>query len=70
MLNIQMVIEDAGPRLKLVVGRAPDAGFEARIRARLRQVHPSLETAPLEYVQDLATNVAGKRRWFVDRRTH
>lgn len=69
VLNIQMVIEDAGPRLQLVVGSAPDAGFEARIRARLRQVHPSLETAPLEYVQDLATNVAGKRRWFVDRRT-
>jgi phenylacetate-coenzyme A ligase PaaK-like adenylate-forming protein len=70
VLNIQMVIEDAGPRLRLVVGRAPDAGLEARIRARLRQVHPALESAPLEYVQDLATNVAGKRRWFVDRRTH
>lgn len=69
VLNIQMVIEDDGPHLKLVVARPPDAGFEARIRARLRQVHPALEAAPLEYVQDLATNVAGKRRWFIDRRT-
>lgn len=69
VLNIQMVIEDEGPRLKLVVGGTPDPGFEARIRARLRQVHPVLEAAPLEYVQDLATNVAGKRRWFVDQRT-
>jgi hypothetical protein len=69
VLNIQMVIEDEGPRLNLVVGGRPDPGFEARIRTRLRQVHPALEAAPLEYVQDLTTNVAGKRRWFVDRRT-
>jgi phenylacetate-coenzyme A ligase PaaK-like adenylate-forming protein len=69
VLNIQMVIEDAGPRLRLVVDGHPDADFESRIRARLKQVHPDLEKAPLEYVEDLVTTVAGKRRWFVDRRT-
>ena len=69
VLNIQMVLSDQGPRLKLVVSRSPDEGFEARIRRRLKQIHPILELAPLEYTQDLATNAAGKRRWFIDLRT-
>jgi phenylacetate-coenzyme A ligase PaaK-like adenylate-forming protein len=69
VLNIQMVIADEGSRLKLVVSGPVDPGFEPRIRHRLKQVHPLLESAPLEYVQDLATNVAGKRRWYVDQRT-
>ena len=69
VLNIQMVLTDHGPRLKLVVSRQPDGQFERRIRLRLKQIHAMLETAPLEYAEDLATNAAGKRRWFLDQRT-
>jgi len=32
-------------------------------------VHPALANARFEYFEDLETNRAGKRRWFVDRRT-
>lgn len=67
--NIQMVLEDAGPRLKLVVDGNADDGLEARIRQRLAQVHASLAHAPIERVHDVATNAAGKRRWFADRRS-
>jgi phenylacetate-CoA ligase len=70
VLNVQMILADDGPRLKLVVSREPDDQFERRVRHRLKQVHPMLEMAPLEYVQDLATNAAGKRRWIIDMRTH
>lgn len=69
VLNIQMILTDQGPQLKLVTRSRTDDSFDARIRHRLKQIHASLETAPLEYVQDLATNAAGKRRWFLDRRT-
>ena len=44
--------------------------MEARIRARLAQVHPLLGGVRFQYLEDLATNRAGKRRWFVDHRTH
>lgn len=68
VLNIQMIIADEGPRLNLVVNGPVDPGFEPRIRHRLKQVHPLLASAPLEYAQDLATNAAGKRRWYIDQR--
>lgn len=67
--NIQMVLEDAGPRLRLAVEAGADAGLEARIRQRLGQVHRSLAAAPIERVSDVATNAAGKRRWYEDRRS-
>jgi phenylacetate-CoA ligase len=69
ILNIQMALTDAGPAIKLVVRDSADAQLECRVRVRLGQVHPALATAPLEYTADLATNAAGKRRWFVDLRT-
>jgi len=69
VLNIQMTLYDQGPRLKLVVTEKPDAEFEGRVRHRLKQIHPQLASAPIEYVQDLSTNIAGKRRWFLDERT-
>lgn len=69
ILNIQMTLTDAGPAIKLVVRDAADAQLERRVRERLGQVHPALAAAPIEYTADLATNAAGKRRWFVDLRT-
>ena len=69
VLNIQMIIADQGPRLKLVVSETVDSEFESRIRHRFKQIHPSLGSAPIEYAKDLATNVAGKRRWYIDQRT-
>jgi phenylacetate-coenzyme A ligase PaaK-like adenylate-forming protein len=67
--NIQMVLRDEGVDLRLVSPETDRAPMEARIRARLAQVHPVLANARFEYLEDLETNRAGKRRWFVDRRT-
>jgi hypothetical protein len=65
----RVVLRDDGVDLRLVSPETDRAPMEARIRARLTQVHPSLATARFEYLEDLETNRAGKRRWFVDHRT-
>jgi phenylacetate-coenzyme A ligase PaaK-like adenylate-forming protein len=67
--NIQMVLDDAGIDIVLVTGPTDRGAMESRIRARLAQVHPLLGQARIVYVDDLQTGRAGKRRWFVDRRT-
>jgi phenylacetate-coenzyme A ligase PaaK-like adenylate-forming protein len=67
--NIQMVLRDDGIQLCLVSSETDRAPMEARIRARLTQVHPSLANVRFTYLEDLETNRAGKRRWFVDHRT-
>ncbi len=67
--NIQMVLRDDGVDLRLVSPETDRAAMEARIRARLAQVHPALGHARFQYLEDLETNRAGKRRWFVDRRS-
>lgn len=68
--NIQMVVRESGIDIRLVAAREGRPAMETRIRARLRQVHPALEDARFEYVEDLPTTRAGKRRWFVDERTN
>jgi len=67
--NIQMVLTDDGVDLCLVSSETDRAPMEARIRARLAQVHPLLAGVRFKYLEDLETNRAGKRRWFVDHRT-
>ena len=67
--NIQLVLRDDGVTLALVSNETDRAPMESRIRARLRQVHPALGGVRFEYLEDIATNRAGKRRWFVDHRT-
>ena len=67
--NIQMVLHDEGIDLCLVSPESDRAAMEARIRARLGQVHPILAGVRFKYLEDLETNLAGKRRWFVDHRT-
>lgn len=69
VLNMQLVLRDEGPTLSLVVQERIAVTVENRIRHRLRQVHPALERATFEYVTDLGTNRAGKRRWVLDLRT-
>jgi phenylacetate-coenzyme A ligase PaaK-like adenylate-forming protein len=68
--NIQMVLRDDGVDLCLVSPETDRPPMEARIRARLGQVHPALANVRFQYLEDLETNRAGKRRWFVDHRTH
>lgn len=70
ILNIQMVLEDAGPRLRLatLAGNIAE-DVEARVRHRLGQVAPELARVPIESVADVETTRAGKRRWFVDKRS-
>jgi phenylacetate-coenzyme A ligase PaaK-like adenylate-forming protein len=68
VLNIQMVLEDAGPRILLAKGEGYGAATEARIRQRLAQISPLLQAAPIEGVVDVESSRAGKRRWFVDKR--
>ena len=67
--NIQMVLNDDGVDLCLVSSETDRPPMEERIRARLAQVHPVLAGVRFRYLEDLETNRAGKRRWFVDHRT-
>jgi phenylacetate-CoA ligase len=67
--NIQLALRDDGIELCLVSWETDRAPMEARIRGRLAQVHPALANARFSYLEDLAANRAGKRRWFVDHRT-
>jgi phenylacetate-coenzyme A ligase PaaK-like adenylate-forming protein len=66
---IQMVLNDDAIDILLVAAAGDHAPMEARIRERLAQVHPQLAAAQFKYVEDFETSRAGKRRWFVDRRT-
>ena len=67
--NIQLVLHDGRIELCLVSSETDRPSMEARIRARLAQVHPSLAHATFTYLEDVQTPRAGKRRWYVDRRT-
>lgn len=69
--NIQMVVTDTGVEIHLITtaSTAERADVETRIRGRMTQVHPSLGRARFVYREDVETNRAGKRRWFVDKRT-
>lgn len=67
--NVQMVLTDAGIDLRLVTPDPDRAGLETRIRGRLAQVDRRLAAVCFEYVDDVATTRAGKRRWFVDQRS-
>ena len=69
VLNIQMVLEDSGPKILLVTRDGYNVEMEMRIRNRLKQIAPSLGETPIEYVADVETTRAGKRRWALDRRT-
>ena len=66
--NIQMALSNDAIAIRLVADVVDKAALEGRLRARLRQVHPLLANARFEYVEDVETNRAGKRRWFVDHR--
>jgi len=69
VFGIQMVLLDDGIDVNLVAATVERAAAEERIRGRLAQVHPLLATCRFRYVDDLQATSAGKRRWFVDRRT-
>ena len=67
--NIQMHLNDSRVEIRLLVTSAADTALKERISSRLAQVHPSLRQAQIVFVQDLATNRSGKRRWFIDERS-
>lgn len=67
--TIQVVLTDDGIDVVLVASAGDRTAMEERIRRRLAQVHPALGRARFHYDDDLQTNRAGKRRWFIDRRT-
>ncbi len=67
--NIQMHLNDERIEIRLLTTTPETAELETRIRQRLSQVHPALRAAEIVFVNDLETNRAGKRRWFVDERT-
>jgi phenylacetate-CoA ligase len=67
--GIQMALRDNDIEILLVAHAADRPALEDRIRRRLRQVHPLLAAAAFRYVEDLEPTRAGKRRWYVDRRT-
>jgi phenylacetate-CoA ligase len=67
--QIQFVITDDGVVVDVVADPGDHAVMEARVLQRLATVHPALGLARFRYVDDVQTSLAGKRRWFVDRRT-
>ena len=69
VLNGQLVIDDTETTLRLVAAKEYDTACETRIRHRLNQLDPSLSQLRIERAADLETSVAGKRRWFVDKRS-
>ena len=69
VLNIQLVLEDQGTRLRLVTTHGYDQHVDQRIRQRLGQIAPELADSVFECVSDVETSRAGKRRWFVDKRS-
>jgi phenylacetate-CoA ligase len=69
VINIQMLLKDEGIEIRLINTTHEDAALESRIRKRLAQVHPLLGKARITFAEDLITNRAGKRRWFVDERS-
>jgi phenylacetate-coenzyme A ligase PaaK-like adenylate-forming protein len=68
--GIQMVLTDDGIEMVLIAVATDRTAMEDRIRRRLMQVHPLLAAARFQYVEDLQATRAGKRRWYVDRRTN
>jgi phenylacetate-CoA ligase len=69
VFGIQMILLDDGIDINLVAEAGNRESLEARIRRRLAQVHPLLANSRFRYVADLHATSAGKRRWFIDRRT-
>jgi hypothetical protein len=69
VLNIQLVLENQGTRLRLVTAAGYDQNVERRIRQRLGQIAPELSETVFERVTDVETSRAGKRRWFLDKRS-
>lgn len=67
--RVQMVIEDSGLTLRMVIGPGFGVADEARVRHRLGQVAEELKAMKFEPVADVEPTLAGKRRWFVDKRT-
>ena len=62
--SIQLAIKGHERRFRLVAAELPE-DMEKRIRARLTDLHPDLADYPIDLVDDVATNRAGKRRWIV-----
>lgn len=69
VLNIQLVMENQGPKLRLVTNSGYNQAAEQRIRQRLGQVAPELSVSAFDQVNDVETTRAGKRRWYVDNRS-
>jgi phenylacetate-coenzyme A ligase PaaK-like adenylate-forming protein len=63
--NFQLVIEPNGRTLRLIGHK--EEGRKERIREKLSRLHSELAQTDIEYVEDLETNRAGKRRWVIDK---
>lgn len=62
--SIQLVESGGALSLRLAAETLPP-DVESRIRKRLGGLHPTLRDCPIEVVEDVAANRAGKRRWIV-----
>jgi phenylacetate-coenzyme A ligase PaaK-like adenylate-forming protein len=69
ILAIQLVLRNTGPFIRLAVIRKPNERVILRIRGRLNKISNQLTNIPIEFVEDISTNIAGKRRWLVDERS-
>ena len=69
VLNAQLILDDGGIQLRLVTAPNFGSDCERRIRHQLGQLSPLLSEIPFVRMQDVETSMAGKRRWFADKRT-
>jgi hypothetical protein len=63
-----MLVRDEGIEIRLIADLQSREEVKGRILQRLTEVHPILGQATICFSEDLLTNRAGKRRWFVDQR--
>lgn len=69
IFNVQLLLTDEAPFFSLIAEKVISQEKEKVIRNKLGQIHPTFRDAAFEYVTDLGTNRAGKRRWVLDKRT-
>jgi phenylacetate-coenzyme A ligase PaaK-like adenylate-forming protein len=66
--QVQLILEDHGMEILLVVSMSYSEEVEKRIRVRLLKLSSSLTNFSIRTTNDLSTTIAGKRSWVIDRR--
>ena len=69
IVNAQLIVSDESISLRVVSKKRLDEETVHRVRDRLGRLSPELKSVAIAQSVDLETNIAGKRRWFIDKRS-